>query len=74
MALLAIREIADHAKVTAYISISPTLMDENVYTASVTFCSDHDGEAPYINNGDLEKVGNAVLIHDSTECVVPLPA
>ena len=73
MALFSLRGIRDHAEVSAYISVGPTLMDENLYTASVTFCASHDGEHPYI--ADMEQLTmNAVLTLDSTECDTPLPA
>jgi len=73
MALFSLRDIRDHAEVSAYISVGPTLMDENLYRASVTFCASHDGEHPYI--ADMEKLTmNAVLTLDSTECDTPLPA
>jgi hypothetical protein len=72
MALYALREIPDHAEVDAYISVGPTLMDNNLYTASVTFCAIHDGEHPYIP--DIEKASmNAVLTLSSTESDTPLP-
>jgi hypothetical protein len=73
MALFSIRQIRDRATVTAYISVSPTLADEKLYTASVTFCANHDDEPPYVDLVDLEKVSNAILVLDSTECVAPLP-
>jgi hypothetical protein len=73
MALFSLRDIRDHAEVSAYISVGPTLMDENLYTASVTFCASHDGEHPYI--ADMDKLTmNAVLTLDSKECYKPLPA
>jgi hypothetical protein len=71
MALFSLRDIRDHAEVGAYISIGPTMMGDNLYTASVTFCASHDGEQPYI--ADVEKMTtSAVLTFDSTECVTPL--
>jgi hypothetical protein len=73
MALFSLRQIPDHATVTAYISIGSTLADEELYTATVTFCANRDDEAPYINLADLETMTNASLVLDSTECIAPLP-
>lgn len=73
MALFLLREISGHHKVTAYVSVGPTLMDDNVYTANVTFCADHEAEGAYISQVDAFE-GAALLALDSTECDGPLPA
>ena len=42
--------------VTAFITIGPAVYDETVIDGNVTFCADHTGESPYIEEfADLER-------------------
>lgn len=68
MALFRFNETPDHPFATAYISISPVEMDDElIYTGSVTIVTYHDGEPPYLR--DVENMtSGAVLALDSSEC------
>ncbi|MFJ7913098.1 hypothetical protein [Kitasatospora sp. NPDC096204] len=70
-ALFALRQVPGAPSGSAYISIGPALYDENVVTGSVTFCMQHEGEAPYL--ADISRMTlSGVLVVDSEECADPL--
>jgi len=70
-ALFALRQIPSAPPGSAYISIGPTLYDENLVTGSVTFCVRHDEEEPYL--ADISRMTlSGVLVVDSEDCVSPL--
>ncbi len=72
MALFSLRTIPGRATVDGYISVGPALMNEDWYTANVTFCVDRGAEAAYVS--DIENAGqSAILVLSSTECDTPLP-
>jgi hypothetical protein len=70
-ALFALRQIPGAPLGTGYISIGPTLYDENLVTGSVTFCVRHEGEEPYLV--DVSRMTlSGVLLVDSADCDRPL--
>lgn len=70
-ALFALHQIPSAPSGRAYISIGPTLYDENLVTASVTFCVQHEGEEPYL--ADISRMTlSGILVVDSEDCVSPL--
>ncbi|MGW2542432.1 hypothetical protein ACWC5I_16535 [Kitasatospora sp. NPDC001574] len=70
-ALFALRKISSAPPGSAYISIGPTLYDENLITGNVTFCVRHGEEEPYL--ADISRMTlSGVLVLESEDCASPL--
>ncbi|WP_152514237.1 hypothetical protein [Nocardiopsis valliformis] len=70
-ALFSLGRVPGAPSAVAYVTIGPTLFDENIVTGSVTFCATREGECPYIDDiSDLSLSG--VLLLDSDDCREPL--
>ncbi|MDX3800618.1 hypothetical protein [Streptomyces sp. AK04-3B] len=70
-ALFLLREMPNSPPGSAYISIGPTLYDENVVTGSVTFCVRREQEGSYL--ADISQVAlSGILVVETEDCVSPL--